>query len=529
MSFTTPPIPYTNLPDSYPIATVENRNVPYYSFGNNQIIPILSNLPLKLPARNIGGTFINETYTFEQPTGPTGNTLVYIDRLDGRDLAQYGPWVNGITGKNGPTGLAVGGCTGFNLITKTYGLINNTGSTGGQFIPNFGDTGIFIGGRSSTSAGNTGPQLPILGQLKNIVPYGQISINSNTIDFITNDIPRDSVYGKFPLSTNLNTAYNFPGSTGFTGILYPPPGWTGSIRQNSNFYDPNPNYPITQYITYNLPKNPTILSTPSTVGFGPIGFSLKNTAIFTCLSATALDAISIEALDANYQHVENTGKLHTHSAFAFINDQNGNWFIDTNIKVVGFMTDGFPLVAPYLVQDNSSSSGYRVINNNDLDECHGIQKKITFTINGSTLSYDYYYVGTLEFPYLISAVRGISTIPIDNDTNRDGERVRPPEIPEFVNLYNRQYLSFVINPNRFITITPNIPNWTNFRIFSINNLEPISFAGLISITSTGTITLNKLIEAGSYKIQVLADSPGSAPNPPLGTTRRFVIQFSVNQ
>jgi hypothetical protein len=77
-----------------------------------------------------------------------------------------------------------------------------------------------------------------------------------------------------------------------------------------------------------------------------------------------------------------------------------DWIIDKNRVVVGFAFDGYPIVRPFL-----NSSG-RLIISKDLNRNHGLQETITFTLQGKTLTYDFYYVATLDFPYVMSSYRG---------------------------------------------------------------------------------------------------------------------------
>jgi hypothetical protein len=77
-----------------------------------------------------------------------------------------------------------------------------------------------------------------------------------------------------------------------------------------------------------------------------------------------------------------------------------DWIIDKNRVVVGFAFDGYPIVRPFL-----NSSG-RLIISKDLNRNHGLEETITFTLQGKTLTYDFYYVATLDFPYVMSSYRG---------------------------------------------------------------------------------------------------------------------------
>ncbi len=514
ISFTVP-YPYTDLQSSYPIASVVGITgpTPVVTFTNTQLLPYIRNTPLKLPNRN--GT--NETYTF---TGPE-NSRVYVRKVDPDGAPDYGPWVPGITGPTSGANVP-SGCTGFNMITKTYRVQNNTGTTGGNMLPNYNNSYIILEGVTGST-----------GSLINIAPYGQVDINDNNIFIETNCIPFDNVYGRFPLQSSITgagrtgTAYIFPSQGGWTGPGYSNP-YNGVTGQNSNVYDNNPNFNTVVNLQYDIPRYPTIGNSGTQLAWGPIGFSFRNTPFFTALSEDGYDAVSIVALDAGFQHIESHGILHTHSTHSFINDQNGNWKISTEIKVIGFMIDGFPVVAPYLVSDGLS--GYRVIQNSDLDECHGLNKQITFSINGITLTYNYFYVGTLEFPYLISALRGAQNPNgvIDNGDYFGGAykgSVNDLLYPVY-EIYDEIYVNILINPNRFIKINPivNTSNWSNFQIYSINSRDPTAYSGLISINSTtGVLTLNNLTRPGTYFTLVTADR--TSPS----NTFKFLFGISVNR
>jgi hypothetical protein len=77
-----------------------------------------------------------------------------------------------------------------------------------------------------------------------------------------------------------------------------------------------------------------------------------------------------------------------------------DWIIDKSRIVVGFAFDGYPIVRPFL-----NSSG-QLISSRNLNRNHGLEQTITFTLQGKTLTYDFYYVATLDFPYVMSSYRG---------------------------------------------------------------------------------------------------------------------------
>ncbi len=508
------PLPYTNL-SGYPIATVVGITGPYYAFGNAEILPLLRASPLKLKSRN--ETFIST------PSPPQANkVLVRAGSVSNDGAPDYGPWVPGVTGATGATYVTA---TTYNMITKNFRVQNNSGTTGGNMVPNYNNPYITLQGITGT-----------VGSLFNIVPYGELDVKDNNIFIETNCIPFDNIYGRFPLKSNITgagrtgVAYTYPSEGGWTGPYYVNP-YSGATGQNSNVYDQNNNYITVINLQYDIPRYPQIKSDGTPLAWGAIGYSFRNTPIFTALSEDGWDAVSIVSLDQGFQHTQSLSILHTHSTHPFIYDQNGNWEISTQIKVIGYMIDGFPVVAPFLLYTGSS---YRVVENSDLDECHGMAKKITFTIDGVTLSYNYFYVGTLEFPYFISALRGYQNTDgvIDNSDYFGGTyRGSINDLPyPSLEMYDEVYQNIVINPGRVLKIRPSTTagyTWDNFEIYSINNKDPTAYAGLISINAnTGLVTLNNLTRPGVYYILVTATKTN---NPNSGSTFKYLLGVSVNR
>jgi len=90
-----------------------------------------------------------------------------------------------------------------------------------------------------------------------------------------------------------------------------------------------------------------------------------------------------------------------------------NWCMSTTIRVIGFLTDGYPLVAPFLIKDTSQSTGYRFVRISDLNKYHGLEGSFTVTIpistsstTTTTLTYMFMYVTTYDFPFTTSAFYG---------------------------------------------------------------------------------------------------------------------------
>jgi hypothetical protein len=170
-------------------------------------------------------------------------------------------------------------------------------------------------------------------------------------------------------------------------------------------YDPNPNVFEFQNYTFELPLNPVVNSEPTSAYFGPIGFYFDNTMVYAPISEAGTDPVVQESLDPYYAHVQEQGIYHRHN-YGYLMT---NFVFDSKIRVVGFIIDGFPLVAPFQAYFDGV---YRPVETNDLDECHGIAQTITFELNGQRLMYDYFYVATFDFPYIISAFRGTPVNPI---------------------------------------------------------------------------------------------------------------------
>ena len=170
-------------------------------------------------------------------------------------------------------------------------------------------------------------------------------------------------------------------------------------------YDPNPNVFEYQNYIFELPLNPTANSQPTAAYFGPIGFYFDNTMVYAPISEAGTDPVVQESLDPYYAHVQEDGIYHRHN-YGYLMT---NFVFDSQIRVVGFIIDGFPLVAPFQAYFDGV---YRPVQTSDLDECHGIAQTITFELNGQRLMYDYFYVATFDFPYIVSAFRGTPVNPI---------------------------------------------------------------------------------------------------------------------
>ncbi len=226
------------------------------------------------------------------------------------------------------------------------------------------------------------PYLNYYYKIQNYTEFGNINTGTSTYSFTF-----DKINNLLIISTNF-----IPYHT--TGI-YPMPKTSQCYP-----YDPDNSTTTIQNVVMTLPLKPVYSNTPQPVSLGIQGYCFDNSAFFMGLDEDANDAVSLRCLDNYWGHPQQEGIYHHHTTpFAIINNT-----IDTKVRVVGFALDGFPIVAPYLVLRSDGS--YSPLTTDDLDECHGMYKNITFTFQGESLTYTYFYVTSLDFPYWISAFRG---------------------------------------------------------------------------------------------------------------------------
>jgi hypothetical protein len=171
------------------------------------------------------------------------------------------------------------------------------------------------------------------------------------------------------------------------------------------YYDPNPNSFEYQNVIITIPTNPSVNAEATSSRSGPIGFFFDNVMLFAAIAESGIDPEIIESVDYYETHAQEDGIVHRHAFSLMLS----NFVIDSTLRVVGFLIDGFPIVAPFQAYFDGV---YRPIETNDLDVCHGFASTISFTLEGVSLSYDYFYVCTLDFPYLTSAFRGTPYTPV---------------------------------------------------------------------------------------------------------------------
>jgi hypothetical protein len=153
---------------------------------------------------------------------------------------------------------------------------------------------------------------------------------------------------------------------------------------------------------YTVSKSQTVLSGALTttiannpLSHGDIGFTFNGLPLYAAIDDQGLNPIVLECGDMFGTH-PSPGDYHGH----FINPALHDFIIDYKKVVIGFAFDGYPIVRNYLVAPG------RPIQSSDLNLNHGVEASISFVLDGTTLTYDFYYVATLDFPYTIASYRG---------------------------------------------------------------------------------------------------------------------------
>lgn len=199
----------------------------------------------------------------------------------------------------------------------------------------------------------------------------------NTIRKITgNGLPVGEPTGTFPVATN-DPAYQI---------------------------DRNPNKISAKNVSYELPANPTIATTPTCVPMGAIGVTTNGVAIFNALDGRGEDAVAHEVQDLCNGHPEQTGEYHFHGPSDCIPGA------DSANTLVGYALDGFGIFSRFDANGNEYT-------NADLDECHGTTSTILW--NGIEKEM-YHYVLTQEYPYTIGCFRGTPIVSTSVQTQGGG-------------------------------------------------------------------------------------------------------------
>ncbi len=149
--------------------------------------------------------------------------------------------------------------------------------------------------------------------------------------------------------------------------------------------DRNPGTPASRIVSFVLPMEPDIASSPNCVATGAIGVTLNGVVLFSAVDARGDDAVANEIVDVYGGHPAMT-QYHYHHVPERLDAARD---ADGHSGVVGYMRDGFALHG-YL------GVGGVELTNAELDECHGHSH--------GTLGYHYH--STMEYPYTIGCYRG---------------------------------------------------------------------------------------------------------------------------
>ena len=193
---------------------------------------------------------------------------------------------------------------------------------------------------------------------------------------------------------------------------------TSSVTQLSAKVATNP-ATIKSYSVSTLSTALSPTSTRSTTNYltaGMIGYLFDNTILFAAGDADGYTPFARECLDIFFGHPDPSGYYHHH----FIAPTMTNWCLSNTMRVIGFLNDGYPLVAPFIVKDTNSTNQYRYITTSDLNKYHGLEGSFSFTLSAVsssssstttpvTLSYSFIYVATFDFPFTASAYYGTPT------------------------------------------------------------------------------------------------------------------------
>lgn len=201
------------------------------------------------------------------------------------------------------------------------------------------------------------------------------------VSITTNGIPTHP-YGTFPDSGGTSSVAKFAAVAAYCAT-------------NNNSIAPTTSFSINNVVARPSTSQLSALTASS------IGYIFDNTLLFAASDETGNNPLALELGDIFLAHCSQGNLYHRH----FIAPALYNWIIDNQLRVIGFLADGYPIVAPFLV---NSSTGVRVVQSSDLNINHGLVCPITFTLPGATasVSFDFFYVATLDFPYTIAAFYG---------------------------------------------------------------------------------------------------------------------------
>lgn len=213
----------------------------------------------------------------------------------------------------------------------------------------------------------------------------KMSINGDTRLIVGNGLPiNNQTTGIFPISSS-DQAYQ---------------------------YDRNPNSISSHNISWSIPINPTILSSPKCVNMGAIGILEDGVVLFNALDGEGRDAAAYETLDSCEGHPERSSEYHHHNIASCIILK---YTAPNTSSLVGYAIDGHGI---YLERDKNGN----LLTNDNLDECHGRTSEVMWDGKLKTM---YHYNATLEFPYTVGCFRANSIVVSTNESNTQNRPLPP--------------------------------------------------------------------------------------------------------
>ena len=243
----------------------------------------------------------------------------------------------------------------------------------------------------------------------------------------------------------------------------------------------------------------TIANNPLT--HGDIGFTFNGLPLYAAIDDQGLNPIVLECGDLFGTH-PSPGDYHGH----FINPALHDFVIDYKKVVIGFAFDGYPIVRNYLIDG-------RPIQSSDLNLNHGVEASISFTLNGTTLTYDFYYVATLDFPYTIASYRGQaataqSELLLLSSQSYSGYVNQPISISGTITDTSKSYkVKLTDNFNRSMTTTSSRSVNANTWSFSYTPSSTSVSGVTIRLYATTDTTYSILLASKTVSLTVSASLP----------------------
>jgi len=158
-------------------------------------------------------------------------------------------------------------------------------------------------------------------------------------------------------------------------------------------------------VPYSFSFNATPAKTSTNSGNYPMSVSVigiwwDNAPLFASTDNSGINPFSQESGDVFMGH-PNPSAYHHHLCPPMIY----NWIADQRLQVVALLLDGYPLVRPFLIYDNLLKTT-RLIQTSDLNINHGLTGSFTYTLSNVSVTVNFIYVATYDFPYTVSSFYG---------------------------------------------------------------------------------------------------------------------------